>query len=101
MQRAKGRLLPLGWWHLLRALTWHKEDNAEMLLVAIRPDYQGMGVNAMFFDDLVPIFNKYGFTWAETGPQLEDNIRELTQWRPLSPKYVKRRRCYQKRIDEK
>ena len=98
MQKTHGRLLPFGWYHLVKALKWHHEDNAEMLLIAIRPDYQGMGVNAMFFDDLIPIFNKCGFKWAETGPQLEDNVRELTQWKPLHPKFVKRRRCYKKKI---
>ena len=98
MQRAKGRLWPFGWWSLLKALKCRHEDNAEMLLVAVRPDYQGSGVNALFFDDLIPIYNKYGFRWAETGPQLEDNERELTQWTPLKPEYVKRRRCYAKNI---
>ncbi len=98
MQKAKGRLFPFGWYHLGRALTWHREDNAEMLLIAVRPDYQGLGVNAMFFDNLIPIFNKYGFRWAETGPQLEDNVRELSQWKPLHPKFVKRRRCYKKAL---
>ena len=100
MQKANGRLWPFGWWHLLKALKWHPEDNAEMLLVAVRPDYQGLGVNALFFDDLIPVYNKYGFQWAETGPQLEDNVRELTQWKPLNPKYVKRRRCYKRRIEK-
>ena len=99
MQKAGGRLLPTGWFHLLKALRWKREDNAEMLLIAVRPDYQGKGVNALFFDDLIPIYNKYGFLWAETGPQLEDNVRELTQWKPLNPRYVKRRRCYYKDID--
>lgn len=98
MQKARGRLWPFGWWHLLKALKWRLDDNAEMLLVAVRPDYQGLGVNALFFDDLIPLFNKYGFRWAETGPQLEDNMRELTQWKPLKPEYVKRRRCYTKKI---
>jgi ribosomal protein S18 acetylase RimI-like enzyme len=98
MQKAKGRLWPFGWWPLLKALKWCPEDNAEMLLVAVRPDYQGLGVNALFFDDLIPIYNKYGFRWAETGPQLEDNVRELTQWKPLKPEFVKRRRCYRRRI---
>lgn len=98
MRKAKGRLLPFGWLHLIRALKFKPEDNAEMMLVAVRPDYQGYGVNALFFDDLIPIYNKYGIRWAETGPQLEDNIKELTQWKPLNPTYTKRRRCYKKVI---
>lgn len=99
MKKASGRLWPIGWWHIIRALKWRHEDSVEMLLVAVRPDYQGMGVNALFFDDLIPIYNRYGFLWAETGPQLEDNVRELTQWKPLKPEFVKRRRCYTRRID--
>lgn len=98
LQKSKGRLLPFGWFHLLRALTWKREDKAELLLNAVHPDYQGLGVNALFFDDLIPVYNKCGIKWAETGPQLEDNIRELSQWKPLNPTIVKRRRCYKKKL---
>jgi len=94
MQKAQGSIWPFGWWHLLKALKWHPEDSVDMLLVAVRPDYQGLGVNALFFDDLIPIYQKLGFKRAETGPQLEDNVRELSQWKALQPELVKRRRCY-------
>ena len=97
-QRSGGRIWPFGWWPLLGGLKWNKADHAEMLLIAVRPDYQGLGVNALFFEDLIPLYNKYGIRWAETGPQLEDNVRELNQWKPLNPKTVKRRRCYTKKI---
>lgn len=98
MRKTKGKLFPLGWFHMLKALKWKKEDNAEMLLIAVRPDYQMLGVNAIFFDDLIPIYNKHGIRWAETGPQLEENVRELSQWKPLNPTFTKRRRCYKKKI---
>jgi len=98
MRKADGSLWPLGWFHLLKALKWKREDNAEMLLIAVRPDLQGYGVNALFFENLIPIYNKYGFRWAETGPQLEYNVRELSQWKPLNPEIIKRRRCYKKII---
>ena len=98
LQKSRGRLWPTGWYHLLKSLKIKNENNAEMLLIAVRPDYQGLGVNALFFDDLIPVFNKYGVEWAETGPQLEDNVRELSQWKPLHPEIVKRRRCWQKKI---
>lgn len=98
MQKAKGSLFPLGWFHILRSLKWKREEKAELLLIAIRPDYQGLGVNALFFNDLIPIYNKYKFKYAETGPQLEDNIKELSQWKALNPTYNKRRRCYKKKL---
>lgn len=99
LQKSQGKLFPFGWYHLLKALKWKHEDNAELLLIAVRPDYQMLGVNALFFDDLIPIYNRYGIRWAETGPQLEDNVRELAQWKPLNPTYTKRRRCYKKNIE--
>lgn len=98
LRKSQGRLLPLGWFHLLRALKWKHEDKAEMLLIAVHPDYQGLGVNALFFDNLIPVYNELGFTWAETGPQLESNVRELSQWKPLNPIFTKRRRCYTKEL---
>ena len=97
-RKTRGRLFPFGWFHLLRALKGKPSDKAELFLIAVRPDHQGLGVNALFFDDLIPIYNRKGIRWAETGPQLEDNVKELSQWKPLEPKFVKRRRCYKKRI---
>ncbi|MCD8293354.1 MAG: N-acetyltransferase [Prevotellaceae bacterium] len=96
IRKAKGRLFPFGWFHLLAALTWKHDDKVEMLLIAVRPDYQGRGVNALFFEDLFTVYNKYGFKTAETGPQLENNVKELAQWKLLNPRFVKRRRCYKK-----
>lgn len=98
LQKAGGRLFPFGWYHLLKALKWKPEEKVEMLLIAVRPDYQGLGVNALFFNDLIPIYNRCHFRYAETGPQLEDNVKELSQWKPLNPTYTKRRRCYKKKL---
>lgn len=98
LRKANGRLFPLGWYHLLKAMKWRSEDTVELLLIAVRPDMQGLGLTALLFDRLVTVYNKMGFKWAETGPQLEDNFKELSQWKPLRPQFVKRRRCYQKDI---
>lgn len=98
LQKANGRLKPLGWLHILKSLKLKHEDMAQLLLIAVRPDMQGLGVNAIIFDDLIPIFNRKGYTWAETAPQLETNLKELSQWKPLNPEYVKRRRCWTKPI---
>ena len=99
LQKSGGKLLPLGWYHLLKSLKWKHEDHAELLLIAVRPDYQGLGVNALFFDDLIPVFRKMKLAWAETGPQLESNVKELSQWKPMKPTLYKRRRCYRKIVN--
>lgn len=99
LQKSQGRLFPFGWFYLLKALKFKHESKAEMLLVAVAPEYQGLGINALFFYHLIPIYNQLGYTTAETGPQLENNVRELSQWKPLNPTLTKRRRCYEKKIN--
>ena len=98
LRKSKGRLFPLGWWHLLKALKIKHEDTVNLMLIAVHPDMQGLGVNALIFDDLIPIYNKKGYKYAETGPQLEYNVKELSQWTPLNPETLKRRRCFGKKI---
>ena len=98
LQKARGQLFPFGWWHLLKALKWKHEDGVELLLIAIRPDYQSKGVNALIFNDLIPVYKAMGFKWAETNPQLEDNFQSQAQWEYLNPIVHKRRRCYKRNI---
>lgn len=99
LRKAKGKLLPWGWWHIYKALKIKHEPTVNLMLIAVRPDMQGLGVNALIFDDLIPIYNRKGYRFAETGPQLEDNVKELSQWKPLHPELIKRRRCFSKKID--
>lgn len=98
IKKTKGKLLPFGWFHLLKAIKAGKQDKAQLMIIGVRPDMQGMGVNATIFAHLIPVYNKLGIKWCETNPQLDTNIRELSQWKPLNPKTVKRRRCWQKDI---
>ena len=98
LQKSGGRLLPFGWYHLLRALKWKHEDKAELMLIAVHPEWQALGINALIFADLIPTLNKLGYSWAETGPMLENNMKVLTQWKALNPTIYKRRRCFSKEI---
>lgn len=98
IKKSKGKVFPKGWYHLLKAIKWKKSDKAELMIIGIRPDMQGLGINAIVFDHLIPVYNKLGIKLCETGQQLETNVRELSQWKPLHPETVKRRRCWQKEI---
>ena len=98
LQKTGGSLFPIGWYHLLKALKWHHGNEVELLLIAVHPEWQALGINALIFADLIPIFNEKGFQYAETGPMLEDNLKVLTQWKALNPTTYKRRRCFSKDI---
>lgn len=94
----RGRLFPFGWWHLLRAIKFHKTTGGDLLLMGILPEYRSKGANALLFTDLIPVFNKYGFTWAESQVEMETNGGVQSQWGPLQPTNHKRRSCYKKEI---
>ncbi|MDO4572248.1 MAG: hypothetical protein Q4C13_02680 [Clostridia bacterium] len=93
MQRNRGRTLPFGWIPLLRALKG-KNRQLDMLLIAVRPDLQGAGVNAIIIDDMHKKLIAAGFESAETGPMLEMNEQMLSQWKRFDSEMIKRRRCF-------
>ncbi|MGN0086853.1 MAG: N-acetyltransferase [Alloprevotella sp.] len=98
LQKAKGKLFPFGWWHLLKALLWKRPNVLDLLLVGVRPDYQGKGVNALLFTDLIPVYQKLGFEYAETNPELELNEKVQNQWQYFKTEQHKRRRCFKAEI---
>ncbi len=79
LQKSRGKLFPFGWYHLLKGLKG-KNDRVDLLLVGIKPEYQGKGVNALLFQDLIPQYIKRGFKWAESNPELADNDKVQGQW---------------------
>ena len=98
LQKAKGRLWPLGWFHLAKALFLKRPKVLDLLLVGVKPEYQSKGVNALLFDDLVPIYQKLGFEYGETNIELEDNTKVQAQWQYLEREQHKRRRAYRKSL---
>ena len=98
LQKAKGKLFPFGWWHLAKALFWKRPDNLDLLLVAVRPDYQKKGANALLFTDLIPVYQKMGFRYAESNPELESNANVQNQWQYFDSEVHKRRRCFKQEL---
>ncbi len=95
LQKSKGELFPTGWWHLLKALRG-KTDTVDLLLIAIKPEYQNKGINALVFNDLIPGYIKNGYKWAESNPELEDNNSVQLQWQYFDYRQHRRRRAYRK-----
>ena len=94
----RGRLLPFGWDHVLRAIKQHKTNIVDLLLIGILPEYRAKGANALLFADLIPWYQKYGIEWGETQVELETNAGVQGQWGALTPVMHKRRKCYKKII---
>ena len=98
LQKAKGKLPPLGWWHLLKALKFKKPKILDLMLVGVLPEYQSKGVNSILFYDLLPIYISEGYDYVETNPELEENNKVQQQWIYFERRQHKRRRCFKKAI---
>ena len=91
-KKCRGRLFPFGWIGVLKAL--RKNEAADLFLIAVRPDLQGKGVNAVILNHMYDNYQKNGIRWIETGPQLETNAKILGQWEMFEKELHKRRRCF-------
>ena len=97
LRKAKGKLFPTGWYHLLQGIHG-KNDVVDLLLIAVKKEYMNKGVNALIFADLIPIFNKEGFKEAESNLELEGNDSVRMQWQYFPHRQHRRRRAFSKNL---
>ena len=100
LQKAKGKLFPFGWWYFLQTIFMKKYPRVlDLLLVAVKPEYQSKGVNALLFTDLIPVYQQLNYEYAESNPELEENGKVQAQWEYFGTEQHKRRRCFIKPIE--
>ncbi|MEI7981098.1 MAG: hypothetical protein WCI71_05565, partial [Bacteroidota bacterium] len=92
LRKCGGKLFPFGFLYILHAI--RKNDTIDMYLNGVRPDYQGKGVNALYYNEMHKAYIKYGITRAVTNPQLEDNAKALTIWKNFNGRQHLTRRCW-------
>lgn len=97
LRRSGGKLFPTGWYHLWKAIRG-KVDVVDLLLVAVKPEYQSKGVNAMIFADLIPVYVKNGYKYAESNIELEGNENVQKQWEYFEYRQHRRRRAWSKNL---
>jgi hypothetical protein len=67
-------------------------------LVAVRPEYQNSGVNAVLIDGIVDMLSSGMVDKCETNLNLETNTAVMAQWKYFDAEQHKRRRSYIKKI---
>ena len=98
LRKCRGRLFPFGWYHLIKALKAKKMTDFDLLLIAVRPDYQDKGVTSLIFNEMTPHFTKYGIQRVETTAILETNHKSLANFADFEHIQHKRRRAYIKNL---
>lgn len=97
LKKSNGKLFPFGIFRMLKALKG-KNDVLEMYFVAVKPEYQMLGVPAILITTILKNIIKNGVKYCETGPMLETNKAVHSLWKSFEKKQHKRRRCYVKNI---
>lgn len=94
--KAKGKLFPFGFIHILRAL--QKNDTLDSLLQGVKPKFQNKGIPAIFFDEIMQAAIDNGVKWAITSHALEENTAAYLMFEHLEHRQHLRRRSYGRRI---
>ncbi|MCF7952968.1 MAG: N-acetyltransferase [Spirochaetales bacterium] len=92
LRKAKGHLFPFGWIHIKRALKHPKK--IDLYLVAVDPDYQNRGLNAVIMSEITRNAMENGVEAAESSGELEDNTKVQQLWRNYDTRQHKRRRSF-------
>lgn len=98
LQKSGGHLFPFGWIHFLKPLLARNPKHLDFLLMAVKPEYQSKGVNALIINDLLPRYLEMGVVDIESNPELETNEKIQSQWQMFEKDQHKRRRAYKKEI---
>ncbi len=96
-QKARGRLFPFGFIHILKAL--RKTDTIDALMIGVLPEYQGKGASVLIFKYLLDSCHKYGVTRMMANPQLENNHKVQNVFNDIFVTHeFQRRRSYVKEL---
>jgi hypothetical protein len=92
IQKARGRMWPLGWLHLLRSMRTTRTIDLNGL--GILPKYQGLGSNALLYAEVERTLRESRFERAEIVQVDERNFKSKADMDILSVKWHKRHRTF-------
>ena len=95
LQKAKGRLFPFGWIHMLKA--FRSYELMDLMLNGAAGKYQNTGVSGLFQIGMSERCHKNGSVWTITNPQIETNSA-ANAWNKYDHELYMRRRCYLKHL---
>ena len=96
LQKAKGKLFPFGFYHLLKAKKQSKD--VVFYLIGVAPEYQSKGVTAIIFDEYYRTFTKNGIINCIRTPELAENHAIHNLWKNFDPIIHCRRKTFRKEL---
>ncbi len=96
LQKAKGSLFPFGFYYLWQASK--RNDRAEMLLIAIHPDFQQKGIISLIFEQILQKYIENGIQKVESNPEQVNNMNVRNLWKDYDFRLHKKRICLYKNL---
>jgi len=96
LKKINGKLYPFGFIKFLRALKHSKQ--LDLLLIAIEPHLKNSGIINLVFGEAIQHAIEDGIEYAETGPQLIDNLEVQSLAKKFEYIRHKKRVCFVKDI---
>jgi hypothetical protein len=96
IQKARGRLFPFGFIHILRAAKRTKQ--LDLLLGAVREKYRGMGLDVMMGFRMLTSAQEAGLEFLDSHHEMESNVKVRAEMERMGGKVYKRFRVYQKNL---
>jgi len=96
IRRSRGRLFPLGLFHILRASKRTKQ--LDLLIGGIKAKYRGLGLDTMLALKMIESAQKAGFKYMDSHRELETNLKIRAEMEHWGGHVYKRFRIYQKNL---
>jgi GNAT superfamily N-acetyltransferase len=96
LQKAKGKIFPFGFYHLLKARKESKD--VVFYLIGVHPEYQNKGVTAIIFDEYFKTFSEKGIVNCIRTPELEENHAIHNLWKNFDPRIHCKRKTFIKNL---
>ena len=98
IKKSGGKLTPIALLKLLKAAK--KPQIIDLGLVAILPEYQNAGINAVLLNYMIEALESGKIQKYETNLNLENNTAVQAQWKYFDARQHKRRRSYKKTLED-
>ena len=95
-QKARGRLFPFGWFHILKGLRSH--EVVDFYMAAVKKEHQGKGIDLLMVIEITKMALERGFQFAESNLELENNTKVQALWKHFNPTRHRTRRIFKKEI---
>jgi hypothetical protein len=97
LQKAKGRLFPFGFYHIMKAIH-HPQEVIDFYLAGVLPQYEHTGAAVILYAEIQNQMLRDGLHIIETTGEFETNLHAISNWKNFDHIQHKRRRCFIKEI---